>query len=132
MFDWLINFIQERFLNKSFKNIRMITSASLLFFKKKKKTVSGNGKPKLILRIFVDLQNYISTEKSRWTKYLESLLSSAKWDTTKVIQLQAPRGVLCFQTYSKHPSTIRPPVVYFLFVKLKRRWRKEVIKIQII
>ena len=46
MFDWLINFIQERFLNKSFKNIRMITSASLLFFqKKKKKTVSGNGKP---------------------------------------------------------------------------------------
>ena len=42
MFDWLINFIQERFLNKSFKNIRMITSASLLFFQKKKK----NGKRK--------------------------------------------------------------------------------------
>ena len=43
MFDWLINFIQERFLNKSFKNIRMITSASLLFFQKKKKK---NGKRK--------------------------------------------------------------------------------------
>ena len=36
------------------------------------------GLPKLILRIFVDPQNYVTAEKSRSIKYCKSLLSSAK------------------------------------------------------
>ena len=36
MFDWLINFIEEHFLNKNFKNSRMITPGSYYSFKKTK------------------------------------------------------------------------------------------------
>ena len=79
MFDWLINFIQEHFLNKNFKNSRMITPGSYYSFKKtktknqKKQELARNGKPKLILRMFVNPQNYIPAEKSRWTKYCKRL-----------------------------------------------------------
>ena len=72
MFDWLINFIEEHFLNKNFKNSRMITPGSYYSFKKtktknkkKKLELARNGKPKLTLRMFVDPQNYIPAEKSR-------------------------------------------------------------------
>ena len=52
MFDWLINFIEEHFLNKNFKNSRMITPGSYYSFKKtktknkkKKLELARNGKP---------------------------------------------------------------------------------------
>ena len=50
--------------------------------------MARNGIPKLILRIFVDPQHNIPAEKSRLIKHCKSLLSSAKWETTKGNQLQ--------------------------------------------
>ena len=131
MFDWLINFIEEHFLNKNFKNSRMITPGSYYSFKKtktknkKKQELARNGKPKLILRMFVDPQNYIPAEKSRWTKYCEHLYFNLQPNEIlqKWFNCKYPKHILCFRTYSKHLCTIRPPVVYFLFVKLKRRWK---------
>ena len=54
--------------------------------------MAQNGIPKLILRIFVDPQNDIPAEKSRLIKHCKSLLSSAKWETTKGNQLQVYRA----------------------------------------
>ena len=54
--------------------------------------MAPNGIPKLILRIFVDPQNDIPAEKSRLIKHCKSLLSLAKWETTKGNQLQVYRA----------------------------------------
>ena len=48
------------------------------------------------MRIFVDPQNDITTEKSLSIKYCESLLSSVQWETTKVKQLRVSRAHYLF------------------------------------
>ena len=61
--------------------------------------MARNGIAKLILRIFVDPQNDIPAGKSRLIKHCKSLLSSAKWETTKGNQLQVYRARSLFSDF---------------------------------
>ena len=130
MFDWLINFIEEHFLNKNFKNSRMITPGSYYSFKKtktknKKKNWNWPGTVSLnwlwgclsIRKITFPLKNRVKQNIANICNLQPNEILQ-KWFNCKY-----PKHILCFRTYSKHLCTIRPPVVYFLFVKLKRRWK---------
>ena len=94
--------------------------------------MARNGIPKLILRLFVDPQNDIPAEKSRLIKHCKSLLSSAKWETTKGNQLSVYRARSLFSDLLETSIDYSPTSCLLPLCKTIEKMEKEIIKSQII